>query len=361
MIRNTYSLLGYFSKHFQVRSYSMKINEVVSCLNNLAPTSLAESWDNVGLLVEPYTRRDIKKMLLTNDLTEAVMDEAEELGVNFILSYHPPLFRPIKRITYNAWKERIAARCLEKGIAVYSPHTSYDALKGGVNDWLIEAFGEGLVSPIQASTTFPAFSHKVTIAAADEPEALELREKFASHLDKSQNVTRTNGNCIEILCNENTLPAIVSLDGATAKPLTISKLENVPIVGHGMGRKCKLSRPMSITEAVGRIKAHLGLPYVRLALAHGAKLSSMIQSVAVCAGSGSSVLRGVKADLWLTGEMSHHEVLDATHHRSSVVLTDHSNCERGYLKTLQPRLQDLFDQKIEVIVSMKDRDPLEVV
>ncbi|ROT84821.1 putative GTP cyclohydrolase 1 type 2 NIF3L1 [Penaeus vannamei] len=169
--------------------WNMKINEVVSCLNNLAPTSLAESWDNVGLLVEPYTRRDIKKMLLTNDLTEAVMDEAEELGVNFILSYHPPLFRPIKRITYNAWKERIAARCLEKGIAVYSPHTSYDALKGGVNDWLIEAFGEGLVSPIQASTTFPSFSHKVTVAAADEPEALELRDKFASHLDKSQNVT----------------------------------------------------------------------------------------------------------------------------------------------------------------------------
>lgn len=40
-----------------------------------------------------------------------------------------------------ALQERIAARCLEKGIAVYSPHTSYDALKGGVNDWLIEAFG----------------------------------------------------------------------------------------------------------------------------------------------------------------------------------------------------------------------------
>lgn len=50
--------------------------------------------------------------------------------------------------------------------------------------------GEGLVSPIQASTTFPSFSHKVTVAAADEPEALELRDKFASHLDKSQNVTR---------------------------------------------------------------------------------------------------------------------------------------------------------------------------
>lgn len=87
----------------------------------------------------------------------------------------------------------------------------------------------------------------------------------------------------------------------------------------------------------------------------------MIKSVAVCAGSGSSVLRGANADLWLTGEMSHHEVLDATHQGSTVVLTDHSNSERGFLKILQPRLQNLFDQEVQVLVSKKDRDPLEIV
>ena len=83
--------------------------------------------------------------------------------------------------------------------------------------------------------------------------------------------------------------------------------------------------------------------------------------MAVCAGSGSSVLRGIKADLWLTGEMSHHEVLDATHRGSTVVLCDHSNTERGYLEQLQHVLTERLENKVQVIVSSADRDPLEVV
>ncbi|XP_064097494.1 NIF3-like protein 1 [Macrobrachium nipponense] len=141
----------------------------------------------------------------------------------------------------------------------------------------------------------------------------------------------------------------------------ITKLEQVPLDGHGMGRKCNLSSPVTLKEAVDKIKSHLGLPYVRLALAHGATSDSLIRSVAVCAGSGSSVLRGTRVDLWLTGEMSHHEILDATHQGISVVLTDHSNTERGYLKVLQPHLAELFDQKVQIIVSERDRDPLQVV
>jgi len=81
-------------------------------------------------------------MLLTNDLTPAVMEEAIQQKADLILSYHPPLFVPIKKITQRNWKERILTRCIENRIAVYSPHTSYDALEGGVNDWLISAFGE---------------------------------------------------------------------------------------------------------------------------------------------------------------------------------------------------------------------------
>lgn len=86
-----------------------------------------------------------------------------------------------------------------------------------------------------------------------------------------------------------------------------------------------------------------------------------MRSVAVCAGSGSSVLRGTGADLWLTGEMSHHDVLDATHQGASVILTDHSNSERGFLKKLQPRLHELFSKEINVVISEKDKDPLEIV
>ena len=89
---------------------------------------------------------------------------------------------------------------------------------------------------------------------------------------------------------------------------------------------------------------------------------STIKSVAVCAGSGASVLHGVKADLYLTGEMSHHEVLDANHGGTTVILCDHSNTERGFLaQELRGKLVDLFEKKISVVMSECDRDPLEIV
>ena len=89
--------------------------------------------------------------------------------------------------------------------------------------------------------------------------------------------------------------------------------------------------------------------------------TQQIRSVAVCAGSGGSVLRGVRADLYLTGEMSHHEVLDAVCRGTHVILCDHSNTERGFLAVVRQRLTEKLMNNVEVIVSETDRDPLEVV
>ncbi|RXM92298.1 NIF3-like protein 1 [Acipenser ruthenus] len=83
--------------------------------------------------------------------------------------------------------------------------------------------------------------------------------------------------------------------------------------------------------------------------------------MAVCAGSGSSVLNGVAADLYLTGEMSHHDVLDAVAVGTSVVLCDHSNSERGFLSELREALTGQLQGKVEVQLSETDRDPLEIV
>lgn len=120
----------------------MELKEVLQVMEQLAPLSLAESWDNVGLLVEPSKSRPIKTILLTNDLTDAVMEEAEAMSCDFIISYHPPLFRPIKRLVQKDWKQRLAIRALEAGIAIFSPHTSWDSVKGGVNDWLVGGLGK---------------------------------------------------------------------------------------------------------------------------------------------------------------------------------------------------------------------------
>lgn len=103
--------------------------------------SVVADWDNVGLLVEPAPPKYISKIMLTNDLTVPVLEEAKNKTVDLIISYHPPIFQPLKRLSQNSWKERILVDCIENRIAVFSPHTSHDALQGGVNDWLLSAFG----------------------------------------------------------------------------------------------------------------------------------------------------------------------------------------------------------------------------
>ena len=90
-------------------------------------------------------------MLLTNDLTEEVVKEALEKNAEMIISYHPPIFAALKRITKNSWKERIIGACLENQIAVYSPHTAWDFIKGGVNDWLADALPYSQNVPIKVS------------------------------------------------------------------------------------------------------------------------------------------------------------------------------------------------------------------
>ena len=101
----------------------IRLSEVVVGLEKFGSLKYAEKWDNVGLLIEPSTDIEVKKVLLTNDLTEKVMSEAISRETNLIISYHPPIFQSLKRLTMKAWKERIVIQCLENKIALYSPHT----------------------------------------------------------------------------------------------------------------------------------------------------------------------------------------------------------------------------------------------
>ena len=89
---------------------TMKLAEIVKRLEVIAPLRFAGSWDNVGLLIDPgVPDKDIKKVFLTNDLTEDVMAEAMDKGSGsglMIMSYHPPIFRALKRISADNWKVR---------------------------------------------------------------------------------------------------------------------------------------------------------------------------------------------------------------------------------------------------------------
>ena len=117
----------------------------------IAPLNLAESWDNVGLLLEASSLPKNINVMLTNDYSEPVLEECICKNVGLVISYHPLIFSPLKSLSINNWKERVILKSIQNGISVYSPHTSLDCCKDGskdfafylfvlVNDWLAKAF-----------------------------------------------------------------------------------------------------------------------------------------------------------------------------------------------------------------------------
>lgn len=342
------------------------LDEVVSQLNSFAAVSLAESWDNVGLLIEPYTSRTIKKILLTNDLTEAVMKEALEKNVEMIVSYHPPIFRPLKSVTKRTWKERLVAACLENRIALYSPHTSFDAVKGGVNDWLASAFDNESVHPLVPSTSTGGSSFLADVTFQKPESSHESLKDIAT---KSSRDGKLGDHCsaenVEVVsCGDGKISLKIS-SSMVPKVMDVFKISadtKISVPECGMGRLCYLKSPQPLTEIVEIIKKHVKIPHLRLALAVGKNNDSLVSTIGICAGSGASLLRGVKADLYLSGEMSHHEVLDAVHDGHHVILCEHSNSERGFLTDFAHTLANtLLSGKVQVLVSVTDKDPLEVV
>lgn len=187
----------------------------------------------------------------------------------------------------STWKERIVSQCLENRIALYSPHTAWDSVAGGVNDWLASF-----------------------------------------------------------------------LVGAASRPITPNLVDPDRV---GAGRILTLSAPVSLQELVDRFKEHIGIPHLNVAIGSDQSLDSPVRTVAFCAGSGSSVLRGVSADVYITGEMSHHEVLDARHQNVSVILCNHSNSERGFLKRFRTEFGAIVGDGVVIEVSAVDEDPLRVV
>ena len=114
---------------------SITVQQVLEEMRRIAPPELAESWDNVGLLVD--AGRPVDAILTTLDITAPVVEEAVKHRCNLIVSHHPVIFDPIKRVT----AQDLPALLLAGGVSAICMHTNLDAAPGGVNDTLAELLG----------------------------------------------------------------------------------------------------------------------------------------------------------------------------------------------------------------------------
>ncbi len=120
----------------------MKVKDITSAIEAFAPLPLQADYDNSGLIVGS-PEDEVRSVLLCVDITEEVMDEAERTGIDMVVSHHPVIFRALKRLNGSTYIERVVARAIRKGIALYACHTNLDSTAGGMSWRLAEMLGIG--------------------------------------------------------------------------------------------------------------------------------------------------------------------------------------------------------------------------
>lgn len=386
----------------------MKFNELLTVFRTVAPESLAEDWDQVGVHLAG-NGKPIKKAILCIDLTPAVLDEAIASKCQLIAAYHPPIFNPLKRLADRDWKETMLALAVRKGIAVYSPHTALDAVRPGMNDWLCDGLGATNTRwSIGVPEDGPSGKSKVVVyVPRDDADRVRTAMTAAgcgsigNYTDCSFNVEGigtftggegsnptigTRGNLesveetrIEMICFDSMVREAIHLI-RKAHPyeepaIDVFQLyDSTPPEGEWQtpGRIVLLNRPISAEALIRRVKKTLGINKLKASVPPDYRarqsqpdedLPGKLLKIAVCVGAGGSLFEQplADADAYITGEMQHHQVLDLYQKGKVVILAGHTNTERPFLKNYRQALIDAGADKIDWHISDADRAPMQVV
>ncbi len=363
---------------------------LAAAMERIAPTRTAEAWDNVGLLAGEAAW-PVNKVLLTIDMTAAVLDEAKRGKVDAVVSYHPPIFRAVKRMVIDrSDQEGLAAEALAHRIAIYSPHTALDSVPGGTNDTLAALCGLRDLRPMTPVTTDEARCKLVVfVPAAQVEEVAEAifaagggrigeYEKCSYRLsgegtffgtDATNPVVGKRGRLerVEEIRLEAVLPkrlvaevtAAVRRSHPYEEPaFDVYPLDAVPDGGTGSGRIGHFAKPVKVSAFAKTLANKIGARNVMLIGGTGKSAKRGI----ICVGAAGSMpfkMAGDtcgEGDVVITGEVSHHSALRYQRCGTAVVALGHWASERPVLRPLVVKLKDALPG-VAISVSRADRDP----
>ena len=229
----------------------LRIHEIVSAFEAVAPLALQESYDNSGLIVGNRDA-EVTRALLCLDCTEAVVDEAIVKGCDIMIAHHPIVFGGLKRFTGGDYVQRTVIKAIQNNIAIYACHTNLDnVLRGGVNERIAQQLGfdvERVLRPIAAD--FGSFASSRGVVDSE--------------------VFRTAG--AGILCN--------------------------------------LQKPMNVLDFLQHVKERMGAEVVKYTKCD----VELVGKVAICGGAGSFLIGDALragADAFITSDVKYHEFFDA--------------------------------------------------
>jgi dinuclear metal center YbgI/SA1388 family protein len=350
------------------RLYKMKIKQILTILEEMAPLAYAEDFDNVGLLVGNQ-ENEATGVLVCHDALESVIDEAITKKCNLVVCFHPILFSGIKKITGKNYVERSILKAIKNDIAIYAVHTALDNHKNGVNKIFCDALGLKNTKVLVPKNNF--IQKLVTYTIPENVEKLRnaLFDAGAGKIGNYEDCSFTSQGIGTYMGNENSNPEIgerfefveaqeIKIEVTFEKYLQ-SKILKALFSNHvyeevayeiydlqnshqniGLGMIGELEKPMDELEFLAFVKDKMQCGGIR----HSALLGKKIQKVAVLGGSGSFAIKNAiqaNVDVFLTADLKYHDFYQS---ENQLVLADigHFESER-YTKNY---IVDFLKEKI---------------
>jgi dinuclear metal center YbgI/SA1388 family protein len=314
----------------------MQIREIISALEDFAPLSFQESYDNSGLCIDnPNT--EAKAALLTIDITEDVIEEAKKTGCNIIISHHPLIFSGVKNLTGKNYTERCIIKAIKEDIAIYAAHTNIDIAPAGVSFVMAEKLGLQkikVLSPLDGAllklVTFVPTEHAEKVRAAIfDAGAGQIGNydrcsynvngtgTFRGNEDSSPFVGKSGSDHAEpevrietilpVHAKTKVLKALLASHPYEEPAYDIYQLSNA-YEKAGLGAIGKI-KPTEEKDFLEIVKKTFQVKTIR----HTPFRNRKIETVALCGGSGSSLLRNAimqHADIYISGDFKYHQFFE---------------------------------------------------
>ena len=257
----------------------MKCLELIQKLETLAPSGCACDWDNVGLLVG-WKEQEIHRILIALDATDEVVEEAVRMRADLLLTHHPLIFKPLKKVNNDDFIARRVMELIQYNVNYYAMHTNFDAAPGCMADLAAERLG------------------------LTETRVLEVAGTM-----------ETDGRPVE----------------------------------YGIGKVGLLPSAMTVKELALLVKERFHLPFITVYGEHAA--GETVTRVAIAPGSGKSSIAFAEkagAEVLVTGDIGHHEGIDAAANHLTVLDAGHYGLEHLFIGFMADYLEREFGARLEI-------------
>ncbi|HMU98470.1 MAG TPA: Nif3-like dinuclear metal center hexameric protein [Chitinophagales bacterium] len=316
----------------------MKIADIIACIEDFAPKSYQESYDNAGLIIG-NAKNECTGVLICLDSIESVIDEAIAKNMNLVVAHHPIIFSGIKQIVGKNYIERIIIKAIKNDIAIYAAHTNLDNMQNGVNARIGEKLGIKNSKILQPKSKVLKKLYTYIPTTHTQNVAQKLFEAGAGNIGNYSECSFTINGKGTFLPNENANPTLgKKLERHTQNedklevlfPFHLEqKILNTLFQNHpyeevayeiitidnknqtiGSGMIGELDKPMNETDFLYFVKQQLNTKCIR----YTALQNKPIQKVAWCGGAGNFLLGDAiahQADVFISGDFTYHKFFDA--------------------------------------------------